>query len=230
MKTHYDAIIFGGTSGIGLSTAIKFKKLGLSVLSIGRHAETNTASLSNDIHVKNLDILDSQEVENIFSKIQPKHIILSTSAPLQFGTIKDLNLANAKEMFEKVWAYLAIIKEVINKVDNLESIAIVSGAIAKNNVAGTVTLKLMASALNEITKTLAIELAPVRVNAISPGATLTPLYDQFENKEQLLIDMANNTPLKRIAEPNEIADAIVFVTLNKNITGSIIDIDGGSNL
>lgn len=180
MTTHYDAIIFGGTSGIGLSTAIKFKKLGLSVLSIGRHAETNTALLSNDIHVKNLDILDSQEVKKIFFKIQPKHIILSTSAPLQFGTIKDLNLANAKEMFEKVWAYLAIIKEAIikeaiNKIDKLESITIVSGAIAKNNVAGTVALKLMASALNEITKTLAIELAPVRVNAISPGATLTPL-------------------------------------------------------
>lgn len=79
-------------------------------------------------------------------------------------------------------------------------------------------------------KTLAIELAPIRVNVVSPGVTNTPLYNGFINKETMLQDIVNGLPLKRLADPFEIANAVLFTTLNKNLTGAIIDIDGGESL
>jgi len=227
---YFDVVVFGGSSGIGLATAISFKNKGYSVLSISRNSEKNNQLLQHGIVAKNIDIANHEAIDSLFTEIQTKHIILSTSMPLHFENISDLSIATAKQSFEKVWFYLDIIKQACKKSNNLEAITIISGAIAQNNVAGTLALKLMASALNEMSKTLAVELSPIRVNAVSPGITRTALYDQFDNKEQMLLEIANSTPLKRIANPDEIADAIMFVTLNNNVTGSIINIDGGATL
>ncbi len=231
MSTHYDVVVFGGTSGIGLASSLGFKKRGFSVLSVSRNANSTQNIKNHDILVKDLNILDIDLTTKFIAGIQSvKHVILSVSMPLQFDKLKDLMISDAKHSYEQIWAYLAIIQEFCKKTNAPESITVVSGAIAKTNAKGTIALKLKASTLNEIVKTLAVELAPIRINAISPYATYTPLYDQFENKEQMFIDMANAIPLKRIASPDEIADAVIFATLNKNVTGSIIDIDGGSSL
>lgn len=230
MKNNYDVVVFGGSSGIGLAAAVGFKKHGLSVLAVSRNSENNNELKAHEISTKNLDIFSDVDTKKFFTQVQMKHIVLSVALPLQFESVSNLDITNAKNSFEKTWAYLAIIKEAINNKTGLESITMISGAIAKNNVPGTISLKLMASSINEMAKTLAVELAPIRVNVVSPGVTDTPLYDVFANKDAMLKDMANDLPLKRLAVPSEIADAILFTTLNHNLTGAIIDIDGGASL
>ena len=230
VNNYYDVVVFGGSSGIGLASSIAFKDQGLKVLVLSRNAENNHELKTHGIDGKDFDIFNSDALQHLFSELKTKHIVLSTSMPLQFEMVRDINLAQAKTSFEKVWAYLSIIKYAANKLLMLESITLVSGAIAKNNVPGTVSLKLMASSLNEMGKTLAVELAPIRVNVVSPGITDTPLYNEFANKNKMLQDMASALPLKRIAQPAEIANAILFATLSKNVTGAVIDIDGGASL
>lgn len=227
----YDAIIFGGSSGIGLSTAIQLKNEGLSVLAVSRNAENNSLLNHNLIHGKNLDIAYYEELLQLFSKeVATKYIIATPSSPLLFDKIENISLHEAKMSFEKFWNYFSLIKLAAKTLKKLESITLVTGAIAKKNIAGTLLPKITNNAINEMVKTLAVELAPLRINAVSPGVTNTPLYDNFENKDQMLQKIANATPLQRIADPIEIAEAILLVVKNKNMTGTIIDCDSGASL
>lgn len=123
-----------------------------------------------------------------------------------------------------------MIKTAIQKLSNLESFIFISGSIYKKNIPSTLIPKITCVAINEMVKTLALEIVPVRINVVSPGVTNTPLYDVFENKTEMLSEMANNVPLKRVATSEEIAEAIMLVLSNKNMTGAIIDCDGGATL
>ena len=231
MNTHYDVIIFGGSSGIGLASALLFKSQNLSVLSISRNAELKTQLRDAKIDAINCNITSQTAIKELFTKLQSvKHIVLTVSSEMYFESINNLNIDKAKEVYDKVWHYISIIQESLNHFDDLESITLISGAIADTNAPDTIALKLLASSTNQIAKTLAVEIAPIRINAVAPGITNTPLFDAFDNKEQMINDFANGTPLKRVAQPKEIAEAISFVTLNKNMTGAIINIDGGAVL
>ena len=77
-----------------------------------------------------------------------------------------------------------------------------------------------------------MEFPHIRFNAVSPGYTDTPMWDLFlgDNKEQVLSEVAEKLPVKKIATPEEVADAVIFLMSNKSVTGETIHIDGGHRL
>jgi NAD(P)-dependent dehydrogenase (short-subunit alcohol dehydrogenase family) len=79
---------------------------------------------------------------------------------------------------------------------------------------------------------MAVELAPIRVNVVRPGIVDTPLLDRLvpNGREQVMEAMAKRVPLGRVAQPEEIADGILFLMTNQYVTGSTLTIDGGSSL
>jgi NAD(P)-dependent dehydrogenase (short-subunit alcohol dehydrogenase family) len=227
-----DVIIFGASSGIGFSTACLLEAKQYKVIAVSRNAERNKELVAaTNIKPVNLDVSNIEEIESLFKQHQNiKHIVLSISAELIFSPLKELDIATVKNAYERIWNYLAIIQSGLKFLPALSSVTLVSGSIARKNISGTLGVKLPTVSIHEIVRLLAKEIAPIRINAISPGPTNTALYDKFPNKETIMRDMKENNPLKRIAEPDEIAEAIAFVIHNKNMTGAIIDIDGGDGL
>ena len=227
-----EVIIFGASSGIGLATACMLAAKQHKVIAVSRQAEKNRKLMvTANIKPVNLDFSDRETVESLFQQHPDiKHIALSVSAELIFGPLKELDMVAVKNAYERIWNYLAIIQLGLKFLPTLNSVTLVSGAIARKNIPGILAVKLPTVSIHEIVRLLAKEIAPIRINAISPGPTNTALYDKFPNKESIMSDMKENNPLKRIAEPDEIAEAIAFVIHNQNITGAIIDIDGGEGL
>jgi NAD(P)-dependent dehydrogenase (short-subunit alcohol dehydrogenase family) len=216
---NYDVIIFGGSSGIGLASSLLFNLQNMSVLSVSRTAESNDQLKQSGIDAKNCDITNLAAVKELVADIHSaKHIVLTTSNPLYFENIKNLDIDKIKHSYNQVWSYITIIQELLQQVKDIQSITLLSGAIADNNIPGTLGLKLIASSINQMVKTLAVELAPIRINAVSPGIVDTSLYNNIPDRQQMLTNFANNTPLKIITQAEEIANAIHFVALNSNIS------------
>jgi NAD(P)-dependent dehydrogenase (short-subunit alcohol dehydrogenase family) len=201
----------------------------LGVASRSAASRANVKELG--IAAVDFDITDSNALDHLINQYPSiQHLIITSSAPLLFQNVAELELNAARQSFEKFWNYLAVIQAFTNNVKTLQSVTIVSGAIAKKNLPGILIPKVTHQALNDMVKVLALEFAPIRINAISPGPTDTALYDDAEDRKTLLDNMAKDVPLKRIAHSNEVAAAIVFAVTNKNMTGSIIDVDGGAHL
>ncbi|MCF6768586.1 SDR family oxidoreductase [Thiotrichales bacterium 19S11-10] len=179
----------------------------------------------------NLDLTKSEDIKNVLMQNQLiKHIVITASYPLIFESFTDLELNRAQEAFNKFWDYLLVVKLAIKYLKDIESFTLITGSIAYKYLPNILSPKITNLAINEAVKTLSLELSPVRINAISPGPTNTSFYDTVDNRSELFESMKEGVPLKRIAEPDEIADAITLAVLNPNITGSIINIDGGAYL
>jgi NAD(P)-dependent dehydrogenase (short-subunit alcohol dehydrogenase family) len=230
MTTCYDTLIIGGTSGIGFATLQLLKSKKHRVLVASRSA--NSTSIAADIadNVVSLDISCERAVAALMQSIQFKHLIVSTPMPLDFTGIADLTLDAARLMFEKYWHYFTAAKYAASTQMHLQSISVVSGAIANLHFAGGASLAASHAAINSLVKSLAVELAPVRVNAVSPGPCNTPLYGSVEQRKASLDEMRASVLLKRIAEPCEIAEVLALLVTNANITGTNIVVDGGAVL
>lgn len=227
----YDTLIIGGSSGIGLASAYRLKANNLNVLIASKNAKAKTQLSDDGFGLINLDLTKSTDIENALKENQAiKHIIITASYPLLFDSLDQLEVKDAKAAFNKFWDYMIVIKSAIRQLKAIESFTLVTGSIAYKNLANILSPKITNLAINEAVKTLAIELSPIRINAVSPGPTDTSFYDQVSDKESLFDSMKQSVPLKRIAKSDEIAQAIVLAALNSNITGSIINVDGGAYL
>ncbi|TNF67498.1 MAG: SDR family oxidoreductase [Gammaproteobacteria bacterium] len=227
----YDTLIIGGSSGIGLASAYRLKANNLNVLIASKNAKAKTQLSDDGFGLINLDLTKSTDIENALKENQAiKHIIITAIYPLLFDSLDQLEVKDAKAAFNKFWDYMIVIKYAIRQLKAIESFTLVTGSIAYKNLANILSPKITNLAINEAVKTLAIELSPIRINAVSPGPTDTSFYDQISDKESLFDSMKQSVPLKRIAKSDEIAQAIVLATLNSNITGSIINVDGGAYL
>ena len=98
--------------------------------------------------------------------------------------------------------------------------------------AGAAIIASINGALEKMSVGLALEMAPIRVNTVSPGPVDTPMWDRYgvEQKKKFLDGAAAHVPLKRVARPEEIAEIILFFMTNRFITGTVVPMDGGSAL
>ena len=151
---------------------------------------------------------------------------------LKNGTLADLNMTgNARIKIKPNSFFTALVLGVIFGT-LLKSITLFVGAACRTAIPGIAGLAAVNGAILQMTYTLAKELAPLRVNAISPGMVDTPAYDWInpEQKHAMFEQTGNNLPVKRIGKPEEIAEAVVFLVSNGFVTGTVLDIDGGARL
>lgn len=221
-------VILGGTSGIGLATAEKLTAAGAEVIVTGRDAEKLAAVKDRVASAEQVDGTDEQAVADFFERVGSfDHLVLAFSpGALGLGPLAGLNVADIRSAFEgKLFAYLS----AVQKAQVTGSVTLVSAATARSAAPGTVTFAAVNGAIERIVSPLAAELAPVRVNAVAPGAVDTPWWSFVpeEARAGQFTAMAQDLPIKRVGKPGEVADAIAYLVGAEYVTGTILPVDGG---
>ncbi|MFA0469603.1 SDR family oxidoreductase [Vibrio sp. 10N.222.51.E8] len=213
-------VIIGGTSGIGKALAMKLRNENNTVHVASRHTGLN---ISNE-----KSICEYFESIGVFD-----HLIVTAGSSAPAGKVTDVATADAKTAFDtKFWGSLNVAKHASRYMTPNGSITLTTGMLSRKVVAGTYVKTAINAALESVTKVLAKELSPIRVNAVSPGLTVTEAYKNMDDsaRSTMYDNAKNNLPAGKVGEPSEVAMGYLFAINNPYVTGSIIDIDGGALL
>lgn len=232
-------LIVGGSSGMGLALARRTLAIGAEVIIVGRNedklkrtgAELQSAALSTVA----ADITQEGQVADLFERVGRLDHIVSTAADIEgaYELLPSLDLRAAQKVVEsKFYGPLLLAKYGVPVLSPAGSITFTSGIAAYRPAARGSVVAAVNAGLEGLVRALAVEVAPIRVNAVSPGWVDTPIWTFVagDKKDETLSAMAKQLPVGRVGQPEDIADAISFLMGNAFTTGTILHVEGGHRL
>ncbi len=228
-------MVIGGTSGIGLAAARQLRDEGANVIAVSRRGEIDKKSKGNNAKIKtdSCDVLDRDGLKALFKKHgKLDHLVCAaTGGPRARGPFVDMDLDDFQGSFAKLWGYSNTIHAAAKHMNKKGSIAIVSGSPARKCTAGMMAISTVGGAVEAFAKAMAKELAPVRVNIVSPGLIDTPMSPlKGKERKDFYKNATANNLVPRAGTSEEVGAGIVFALSNDFMTGSTIDVDGGLQL
>ncbi|MEU7867723.1 SDR family oxidoreductase [Dactylosporangium sp. NPDC049140] len=224
-------LVAGGTSGIGLATAHAFAARGFAVTVTGRdQARIDKAGLPGVVADA---ATDEGALATFGGGVRYDHLVLALGGSLGAGPLAQLDLGQLRAAFEgKFWPHLRLLRAALPHLAGAASVTIVSASSARAALPGTAGLAALNGALEALVGPLSVELAPVRVNAVSPGVIDTPWWDGLAaaDREALFASFAAALPAGRVGRAEEVAEAIVALATNGYITGTVLPVAGGVQL
>ncbi|MFI4995292.1 MAG: SDR family oxidoreductase [Hyphomicrobiales bacterium] len=237
MLSGQKAVVIGGSSGIGLATAKAFLAAGAQVSFTGRdkaRIEAASASLGKGAHGHAVDGKDGEAMRAFFAGLGAfRHLVLALGGGSAIGPFLELDEAKMRAGFDnKFWPFLAALRAALPHIERGGSVTFVSGAAGRRAFKGMSGLAAVNGALQAMIGPLALELAPIRVNAVSPGLIATPYWDRLpeQARQAMFESSASSVPAGRVGTGEDIASAILFLAQNSFMTGALIDCDGGARL
>jgi NAD(P)-dependent dehydrogenase (short-subunit alcohol dehydrogenase family) len=237
MPTEKKIVIIGGSSGMGLATAQRLSLEGFQVVIASRSEEKLQAALSKikgQAESKSLDFTDEQSVRSFFDWVGPfDHLVLMAAGLPAWGTLLEIETSALESAFRtKFWGYFFCTKYARPKLRENGSILFTIGGAARSAIPGTAGVAAVNGAIMCMAYTLAKELAPIRVNILSPGLVDTPAYNWMseEEKQAFFRQMGGDLPVGRVGKADEIAEAAHYLLMNGYTTGAVLDVDGGGRL
>ena len=224
------AIVFGGTSGIGLAAAKQLASLGATVIAVSRSPEKAGDDLPNSMSLKSCDVRDRDALSKLLEEIAPFDILVSaaTGGERSFGPFLEMNMDGYEASFDKLWGYANVVRFGTQHLSKDGTIVLVSGAPARKAKPGQVSLSSVGAAVEAMTRSVAPEIAPRRLNVVSPGSIDTPMVAlQGEERAALYNKATARNLIPRAGTADEVAQAILFLIQNDFVTGTTIDVDGG---
>ena len=222
------AVVFGGTSGIGLATCEQLRDRGVAVTAISRNPDK--AQGTEGIDLAACDVRDIDALTALFTSLAPFDILISaaTGGERAIGPFLDMDLPAYQGAFDKLWGYTNVVHAGAPHLAEDGAIVLVSGAPARKARPGQIALASVGAAVEQFARTVATELVPKRINVVSPGLISTPMFgNDAQQRDQALGAATANFPIPRPGRSDEVAQAIVFAVENDYITGTTIDVDGG---
>lgn len=233
-------LIVGGGSGMGLALARRCVEAGAEIVIAGRgedRLQQAREDLGNPpgLEVAVVDIAREDQVAELFARIGGLDHIVSTAADIEgaYRLLPELDLKAAQRAVDsKLFGPLLLAKHGAPRLAVNGSMIFVSGIAAYRPAARGSVVAAVNAALEGLVRALAVELAPVRVNAVSPGWVDTTIWAQVagDRKTEMLAAMAERLPVGRIGQPDDIADAIFFLIGNGFTTGTTLHVEGGHRL
>ena len=230
-------VILGGSSGIGLAVAEQAVSHGATVVVASSNAErvrTAVEALGGNAQGHALDLTDEQAVETLFNKLGAfDHLVFTAGDSLQLHNLSDTDLKQARRAFElRYWAALAAVKYGSKNILKGGSIVLTTGIAGRRPRKGWAIAASVCGTIEALTRALAVELAPIRVNAVSPGVVRTNLWQNMTaaEREHLFESVGKSLPVGRVGEPHDIAQAYLFLMQEGFATGQTIVVDGGTVL
>jgi NAD(P)-dependent dehydrogenase (short-subunit alcohol dehydrogenase family) len=228
------ALVVGGSSGIGLATARALAAHGMSAHVVGRDPAKLDALRAEGLTTHRADATRLDEIEPVLAAVGPiDALVLSISAAKGAGPLAELDLALVREELEtKVFGYLTTIRAALPHLAPAGSITLLGAVSARMAMAGTAGLAAVNGAVEAIVAPLARELAPIRVNGVSPGWVDTPWWSGLpaDARAAHFASTAAMLPVGRIAAAEDIAACVALAATNSNMTGTVLGCDGGAPL
>jgi len=227
--TNKKAIVFGGTSGIGLEIAKLLTKSGVEVITVSRRGPLSDAndSMQNEI----ADVQDRTALQAIFERHSGFDYLVNaaTGGSRAIGPFLEMDLDGFQGSFAKLWGYLNTVRLGAPHMSQDGAIVLLSGYPARKAKPGSIAIGTVGNAVEGFVKLVASEIKPLRINAVCPGLIDTPMFTQEgETRQKFLTDGTEDHLIPRAGQPEEVASAAIFLLENRFITGTIVDVDGGA--
>jgi len=223
-------LVLGGSSGIGLATAQLAKDLGAEVTITGRSKErlAQAKRVLGDVNAWIGDITREQDTANAFARLGVvDHVFLSGGGSV-FGNLVKLPHAELERIVdERIWAVVYVARGAASHM-KAGSITLMSGGLGSRPAPGAAMKHAVLCATEGLARGLALELAPLRVNAIAPGYTRTPAFEGLlgDDPAARIEEMSANLPLKRVGRAEEVGQAVIALMTNEFINGEVLHVDG----
>jgi NAD(P)-dependent dehydrogenase (short-subunit alcohol dehydrogenase family) len=223
-------VVVGGSSGIGLATAELVKRQGAEVVIASRNAERLKAAAGKlGATAIPTDVTNDESVANLFRECGPVDHVVVTAAQLRTGPFKTVAMEDVRATMEgKFWGAWRVARAA--EIRSGGSLTLVSGFLSIRPRPNSAIVGAANGALESLARGLALELAPVRVNCVSPGIIDTPIRAAMPEaaRRDMLVKAAAALPVRRVGTGEDIAQQILtFMTLGF-ATGSVVYIDGGA--
>ncbi|WP_241758582.1 SDR family oxidoreductase [Pyxidicoccus parkwayensis] len=229
--------VVGGSSGIGEAIAGRLARQGLEVVIGGRGEErlhNARERLGGRVRAEVIDAGDAASVERFFERVGPlEHLVICLSGRKGAGPFATLSLEAVGEGFqEKVLPQLRTAQVGLKRLAESGSITFITAASARMVAPGAAGLAAINGALEAMVPTLAVELAPRRINAVSPGVIDTPWWNDVPGdiKTHYFEQSRATLPARRIGKPEDVAAAVELLVGNTFMTGTVLEVDGGARL
>ena len=230
-------VVLGGTSGIGLAVAEAVARAGATPVVASRdqtRVDATVASLPAGAEGFAVDVTDEAAVSGMFERIGPfDHLVFTAGETLALGALAETSLASARQFFEtRYWGAFTAAKHGAPLIRPGGSIVFSSGSAGLRPRAGWALGASICMAMEGLTRALAVELAPIRVNVVTPGFVRTPLWQNIpeDDREAMFVAAGERLPVGRVGEAAEVAETYVFLMRQGFATGQSFVVDGGGVL
>ncbi|WBO62738.1 SDR family oxidoreductase [Streptomyces camelliae] len=230
-------VVIGGTSGIGLAVAEGAAREGAGVVVASRRQESADAALKrlpDGTEGQVLDATDEDAVRAFFARIGAfDHLVYTAGEPLLLQSVAEAGVDRARRFMDtRLWGAYTAVKYGVAGLRPGGSVVLTTGTAGRRPQPGSSAASALCGAMESLTRALAVELAPVRVNAVSPGLVRTELWRDLpeEMREGLFRSSAESLPVGRVGEPADAAEAYLYLMRGSYSTGSVVVVDGGGTL
>ena len=224
-------LIVGGTGGIGRALAERYASLGSDVVITGRdreRARAAAAAAESGPNVRGiaLDIAEPEKIASMLADVGSIDRLLIVAVERDSNTVREYDLAKARRAVTvKLVGYTEIVHTMLDRFSDEASVVIFGGLASERPYPGSTTITMVNGAVRSMIKTMAVELAPIRFNAIHPGIIGdTPAW---ADKPEALERVRARTPGGRLATTEDVVDAVKFLFNNKGVNGVNLVVDAG---
>jgi NAD(P)-dependent dehydrogenase (short-subunit alcohol dehydrogenase family) len=228
-------LVIGGSAGIGLETARLARDEGANLIVTARNADRlQETGVELGASIAAFDVTDFDRLGRFFDELPAPidHVLVTGPGPY-YALLQDLDLGEARRDVEAhLFLPMQVARNAVGRVRPGGTLLFMGGTGGRRTAPGFSLISALTAAMPALTKTLALELAPIRVNLIAAGFVDTPLSaailgDQLDERRQQLRD---TLPIRRVVGPADIAALAVHLMANSAVTGATFDIDGGQQL
>jgi NAD(P)-dependent dehydrogenase (short-subunit alcohol dehydrogenase family) len=227
-------MVIGRDSGIARAVTQAARAAGATAIAAGRDEKKLRAAYDDPgITTATVDVTDDASIEALAKGLDPIDHVVCTASARARGTLAELDREKVRRSLDtKVIGPLMLAKHLGPKVNEGGSFLVFSGATAFEVKVGTLAVAITNGAADTLTRSLAVEMAPIRVNAISPGTIDTGAWDALgeDGKARLFKHASETNPTHRIGKAEDIASAVMFCMTNTFLTGVTLQVDGGEVL
>lgn len=234
-------VVIGGSEGIGLAVAEAALVDGAAVVvasrspeKLGRAREAlHRAVPAATVETAALDVTDEAGVERLFEQVGDYHHLVVSAVQPAFAPLQEITNGAAERVLSvKFWGTFFAVKHGSRRIAQNGSITLYGGLAAHRAGPGESVLAFAQGGTEAFARALAVELAPVRVNCVCPGVTVTPLWDAVDPavRDAIYAETRAHLPARRIADAADAAEPALYLMRNRFTTGEVIVVDGGARL
>jgi NAD(P)-dependent dehydrogenase (short-subunit alcohol dehydrogenase family) len=230
-------VVLGGSSGIGLAVAQQASEGGAELVIVSSNAQRNQEAVKNlggKAEGYALDLMDERAIQTFFAKIGSfDHLVFTAGDTLHLNELGAMDLRGARKAFElRYWAALAAVKYGSPHIRTGGSVVLTTGIAGQRPFKGWVVAASVCGTVEALTRALAVELAPLRVNAVSPGVVRTNLWQNVteQEREAMYESIGKKLLVGRAGEASDIARVYLFLMQEGYSTGQVVVVDGGAVL